>query len=980
MKDEPRKPLNVFAVDGKMNRATGSIPYTSLRWVRRYTKPGEFEMVVPANIYDPSWAYIVCDDRPETGIIQKVEFTDSSQVYGGIDSITVSGFFLESILNNIVFLQESPEQQKVYVPKPRRPVGMKSQSPDVYQDPTGDYWVELSTGELRDTNGTTISGENLEGLTKVEYNDAYADNNWGTGTAYMRYDYWSDDSHESVTRVDSDGTQTTYDVVFTDDRGNAFYRDEGGKLTQATGIVSSAGGTYTMKMKTWQALPDDDPYGRYYLKTVQGPWQRTEMMEPVTVGDSIQIVLKWARRMMGDWIIYAEPDFEGVQKSVDPSFQYLGDLLYSTLYEVGASLRLEYLFESNAYILSVYRGQDRTQSGEETAQAKAAPMMTESSVLTDGLPNVSLPEEYTRVEYIESSGTQWINTGIIGSPSVEYRLDAYVYESNRNGTHHLISSNKSRGSGQYRYVLRVTENDNSYSARYGDSGLTKVPFDGSNVFGRHVFELKNGQYSIDGGTKTSFNVNSGSNGIPFALFGNFENNQFYEGSSIKVFSLSIHDDTTEKDFLPVTKNGEAGLYDQVNGVFYGNAGTGSFTAGPEIEKSTLSYAGNNASATGSTGSQQGYEGDTVEVAENGFSVPNMAFTGWNDQADGGGNAYDPGDAFTFGSGNATLYAQWSAISDSLVYQANASDATGQTPATPGTVGSQVIVAQCGFTRENWQFVGWNTNASGTGATYQPGESYTLTSGDDILYAQWEYVVPVGKAPWAVFSDTWGTLSGYSASRDTSNYKNTCFVLYEYDRPNSFDSNGWPHAGPIYAIDDTFRASLYGIAYTSKRGYNTEHVGDDTEPAIETYLDIRSEKPSCDSAWSREITQLDTSSDAAYEKSKQEAAAKYAYSGDGSPDLKSIYDAYEAAIPGRGEAHLKENYVVETQLDTGTVRTNGYLRDFDLGDLVEMAVSTVGLATQARIIEVEESYTAGNVDIRLTIGDEKLTTIQKARLA
>lgn len=601
MKDEPRKPLNVFAVDEKMNRATGSIPYTSLRWVRRYCKPGEFEMVVPANIYDPSWAYIVCDDRPETGIIQKVEFTDSSQVYGGIDSVTVSGFFLESILNNIVFLQESPEQEKVYVPKPRRPVGMKSQSPDVYQDPAGGYWVELSTGQLQDVvTGALIDGA-TDDMTAVDYNSAYHDNNWGTGTAYMRYDYWSDDSHESVTRVDSDGTQTTYDVVFADDRGNAFYRDEGGKLTQATGIVSSAGGTYTMKTKTWQALPDDDPYGRYYLKTVQGPWQRTEMMEPVTVGDSIQIVMKWARRMMGDWITYEEPDIEGVQKSVDPSFQYLGDLLYATLYEVGASLRLEYVFESNAYVLSVYRGADRTQAQTDM-------------------------------------------------------------------------------------------------------------------------------------------------------------------------------------------------------------------------------------------------------------------------------------------------------------------------------------------------------------------------------------------PWAVFSDTWGTLTGYSASRDTSNYRNTCFVLYEYDRPNSFDANGWPHAGPIYAIDDTFRASLYGIAYTRMAGYNTEHVGDDTEPAIETYLDIRSEKPSCDSAWSREVTQLDTSSDAAYEKSKQEAAAKYAYSGDGSPDLKSIYDAYEAAIPGRGEAHLKENYFVETQLDTGTVRTNGYLRDFDLGDLVEMAVSTVGLATQARIIEVEESYTSGNVDIRLTIGDEKLTTIKKARLA
>ena len=74
----PLPPLEVFAIDAAMNRSTGSIPYTSLIWTRRYTKPGQFEMVVPADIYDSSWAYICCDDRPETGIVQKVEFSDTA--------------------------------------------------------------------------------------------------------------------------------------------------------------------------------------------------------------------------------------------------------------------------------------------------------------------------------------------------------------------------------------------------------------------------------------------------------------------------------------------------------------------------------------------------------------------------------------------------------------------------------------------------------------------------------------------------------------------------------------------------------------------------------------------------------------------------------------------------------------------------------------------------------------------------------------
>ena len=95
-----------------MNRCTGSIPYKSLRWVRRYKEPGEFEMVVPADVFDPEWAFICYDNRPETGIVQKVAYTDDAQTYAGVDSVTVSGFFLESMLNNIVFARKSPETEE----------------------------------------------------------------------------------------------------------------------------------------------------------------------------------------------------------------------------------------------------------------------------------------------------------------------------------------------------------------------------------------------------------------------------------------------------------------------------------------------------------------------------------------------------------------------------------------------------------------------------------------------------------------------------------------------------------------------------------------------------------------------------------------------------------------------------------------------------------------------------------------------------
>ena len=98
MADAPLRPLEVFAIDDDMNRASGTIPYTSLTWSRRYHECGQFSMVVPANVYDPSWAYIYADARPETGLVQKVEYSDTAHTPDGIDTVTVSGSFSSTTL------------------------------------------------------------------------------------------------------------------------------------------------------------------------------------------------------------------------------------------------------------------------------------------------------------------------------------------------------------------------------------------------------------------------------------------------------------------------------------------------------------------------------------------------------------------------------------------------------------------------------------------------------------------------------------------------------------------------------------------------------------------------------------------------------------------------------------------------------------------------------------------------------------------
>ena len=138
----------------------------------------------------------------------------------------------------------------------------------------------------------------------------------------------------------------------------------------------------------------------------------------------------------------------------------------------------------------------------------------------------------------------------------------------------------------------------------------------------------------------------------------------------------------------------------------------------------------------------GAAGERVTVAENVFTRSNYNFTGWNTQANGRGTAYKPGDSFTLTDKDTVLYAQWSKNAPPQVnvsYDANGG--TGTMESITGDVGSKTVIEQNGFARRGHTFTGWNTQADGKGTAYKPGDSFTITGEDTVLYAQWSKNVP-----------------------------------------------------------------------------------------------------------------------------------------------------------------------------------------------------------------------------------------------
>lgn len=118
----------------------------------------------------------------------------------------------------------------------------------------------------------------------------------------------------------------------------------------------------------------------------------------------------------------------------------------------------------------------------------------------------------------------------------------------------------------------------------------------------HVIDANKNILTVDA-TSTTATADTISTTYPLYLLAS-NNAGTAEGlASAYLYSCQIYDNNTlVRDFIPARRNsdGAIGLLDQANNVFYANAGTGTFTAGPEIA-STGSLANINGTSVLLTG-------------------------------------------------------------------------------------------------------------------------------------------------------------------------------------------------------------------------------------------------------------------------------------------------------------------------------------------------------------------------------------------
>ena len=198
--------------------------------------------------------------------------------------------------------------------------------------------------------------------------------------------------------------------------------------------------------------------------------------------------------------------------------------------------------------------------------------LNNSSIATIGNPvivNATLDSvsDYTAIDYLESTGTQYIDTGLTMEKSDSVRLEMEAHLTN--------NGNWAGVNGYMQYQANLGS---------GNKGLFVVDYNGST----HIEKV-----TFDGATKYTQDWTSSysetNNKIGVIGMGNKGNTWWTDLSALnknaqigKWYYIKVYKaGKLVRDYIPAIRNsdGVAGLYDKVEGKFYTNSGTGSFATG-----------------------------------------------------------------------------------------------------------------------------------------------------------------------------------------------------------------------------------------------------------------------------------------------------------------------------------------------------------------------------------------------------------------
>ena len=310
--------------------------------------------------------------------------------------------------------------------------------------------------------------------------------------------------------------------------------------------------------------------------------------------------------------------------------------------------------------------------------------------------NLFIPKEYQEVEYIESTGTQRLNTKYIPKTNTKMELvlsfsGDFDISSGTVGTGTFFSSSSDGNVFSVNFGSAASQGNNLFTwfdKNQANGGAIHY-YDTNNSIrtNKNTMTYEKGIFKYGSSNAKEVAVKSENQTTPMYLFGSATKN--FDRYNMKVYRLKFSEDgVLKRDYIPCYRksDGVVGLYELLTGTFHPNIGTGEFNKGNDVTNSQVE-------ADYTTVQTVSYD-ETSSIKSPELVRNDYNLTGWTTNKDGSGTKYEVGQNFTnlciTNNCEINLYAQWKTyVGEEIYYVMNSI-------ATPDNIQSQYVSSPNGI--------------------------------------------------------------------------------------------------------------------------------------------------------------------------------------------------------------------------------------------------------------------------------------------
>lgn len=188
--------------------------------------------------------------------------------------------------------------------------------------------------------------------------------------------------------------------------------------------------------------------------------------------------------------------------------------------------------------------------------------------------NKALPYD-AEIEYLESTGTQWIDTGIVPTINTEARVKWSPVRTNLGG---FFGARDNYTSGRFCCTTFAGGSQFTFAMTQGNWPTQMVSLTLQAIYD---CTAKNGSYSVNGEVYTTPALSTFNSEKSFLFFKQDSNERTYYAEMRLYAAHIIENGHKVIDLIPVRVGTTGYMYDKVSGQLFGNAGTGQFILGQD---------------------------------------------------------------------------------------------------------------------------------------------------------------------------------------------------------------------------------------------------------------------------------------------------------------------------------------------------------------------------------------------------------------